>query len=211
MNRTTTLLATVFLGLLSCHTGGAVTTESQPQRFRRPEQPDDRREAFDLWALAAPDGRLRVSPMRQWSRTGLMIREGQRLAFAAEGQVKGCQGPKGDWAYGPFGPAGCPSDIDPARACALIARIVGAGKPHEFIVGEKLELAVPFDGRLDLGVSDVWHFDNSGEFVVAVTLDGKPIDFIPLQGPSPVAVPERLLPASSTAATSPTPASASAR
>ena len=96
-----------------------------------------------------------------------------------------------DWSAS--APAGGPSDPGhDGRVCALIGRLVGEGEAREFIAGEKFETKVPLDARLDLGVSDVWHFDNSGEFLVTVTVDGKRVDFTPLQGPSPVPVPEGL-------------------
>ncbi len=147
-------------------------------RFLQPVEPEDVREAGDLWAMPLPDGRLRISPLRQWTRTGLALRKGQSLDIQAEGHVQGCQRPVGEWAYGPWGPAGGPSDRDPdSRVCALIGRILGERESSEFIVGKSLQVQVPCDGQFMLGVSDVWHFDNSGEFVVAVNVDGQKVDF----------------------------------
>jgi hypothetical protein len=149
-----------------------------PKDFLRPVSPQDHFEAGELWAMPLPDGRLRISPLRQWSQTGLELREGQRLEIRAEGYVQGCQRPVDDWAYGPWSPAGGPAKDDPgSRVCALIGRIVGETETREFIVGERLRGEVPFEGQLALGVSDVRHFDNSGEFVVAIEVDGKPVDF----------------------------------
>lgn len=147
-------------------------------RFLQPVEPEDVREAGELWAMPLPDGRLRISPLRQWTRTGLALRKGQSLDIQAEGHVQGCQRPVGEWAYGPWGPAGGPSDRDPdARVCALIGRIVGERESSEFIAGENCRVQVPCDGQFMLGVSDVWHFDNSGEFVVAIKVDGQKVDF----------------------------------
>jgi hypothetical protein len=149
-----------------------------PGDFLRPVKPEDHREAGDLWAMPLADGRLRISPLRQWSQTGLKLREGQHLEVRAEGYVQGCQRSVDEWAYGPWGPAGGPAKDDPgSRVCALIGRIVGQGKTSEFIVGESFRCEVPFGGQFALGVSDVWHFDNSGEFVAAIAVDGKPVDF----------------------------------
>ena len=165
-------------------------------RLLRPADPAAHFEAGDLWAMPTPDGRLRISPLRQWSRTGLELRKGQRLDIEAEGYVQGCQRPVGDWAYGPWGPAGGPAKDDPSsRVCALIGRIVGDGDSREFIVGERLRLDVPCGGRLDLGVSDVVHFDNSGEFVAAVRVDGKPMDFARHQAVALTAATGNLVPA----------------
>jgi hypothetical protein len=147
-------------------------------RFLQPVEPEDSREAGNLWAMPLPDGRLRISPLRQWTRTGLVLRKGQSLDIQAEGYVQGCQRPVGEWAYGPWGPAGGPSDRDSeSRVCALIGRIVGERESSEFIVGESLRVQVPSDGQFMLGVSDVWHFDNSGEFVVKVKVDGQKVNF----------------------------------
>lgn len=164
---------------------------SEAHGFLKPVNPSDSREAGELWAKPAPDGRLRISPMRQWSKTGLELREGQLLEIKAEGNVKGCQAPVDDWAYGPWGPAGGPSDNDPdSRVCALIGRIVGEGETHEFLVGEEFRCEVSFGGQLELGVSDVWHFDNSGEFVAAIKVNGKPGDLTQNQAAAPTGTPE---------------------
>ncbi|MFH0793092.1 MAG: carboxypeptidase-like regulatory domain-containing protein [bacterium] len=146
--------------------------------FLRPLYPDDSREAGELWTTPMEDGCLRISPLRQWSRTGLALRKGQLLEIQAEGFVHGCQRPVDDWAYGPWGPEGGPYDRDPnIKLCALIGRLVGEKETREFIVGASFWWKVPFDGELMLGVSDIWHWDNSGEFVAAVQVDGKPVDF----------------------------------
>lgn len=158
----------------------AVECRTSPAtRFLKPIDPGDPREAGELWAMPAPDGRLRISPMRQWSQTGLELCEDQLLEIKAEGKVQGCQGPSDEWAFGPWSPEGGPSDNDPdSLVCALIGRIVGEGKAREFIVGENYQGQVSSGGKLELGVSDVWHYDNSGEFVAAIKLDGKPVDFM---------------------------------
>jgi hypothetical protein len=147
-------------------------------RFLRPVNTNDWRENGALWGIATPDDRLRISPLRQWSHTGIELQKGQYLVILAEGSVQGCQRPVGSWAYGPFGPAGGPATDDHpgSRVCALIGRIVGE-ETHEFIVGESYRCEVPTDGKLELGVSDVWHFDNSGEFVVLIEVDGKRMNF----------------------------------
>jgi len=194
------------IGLISLTALGCVVLTSASQEspdanastdhFLRPINPRDHFEAGDLWTMPAPDGRLRISPLRQWSRTGLELRGGQRLEIQAEGQVQGCQRPVGEWAYGPFGPSGGPAADNPeSRVCALIGRIVGEGETSEFIVGESFQGEVPFSGRLDLGVSDVRHFDNSGEFVAAIRVDGRPADFTRRQAAALTAATKNLAPA----------------
>ena len=164
-------------------------------RFLRPIYPGDPREAGELWAMPASDGRLRISPMRQWSQTGIELCEGQFLEIQAEGKVQGCQAPVDDWAFGPWGPSGGPSDNDPdARVCALIGRIVCEGKTLEFIVGENYQGQVSSGGKLELGVSDVWHYDNSGEFVAEIKLDGKPVDFTRQEAAALTVATENLVP-----------------
>ena len=129
-------------GQVSVSTKKATSTASEsrtalPGGFLRPIKPKAPGEAGDLWAMPEPDGRLRISPLRQWSRTELELRKGQRLEIHAEGYVQGCQRPVGEWAYGPFGPSGGPAVDNPeSRVCALIGRIVGEKETREFIVGE---------------------------------------------------------------------------
>jgi protocatechuate 3,4-dioxygenase beta subunit len=168
-------------GSLECVMGNKETSQGDTlpgDRFLRPEYQGNPCETGDLWALPNPDGKLRISPLWQWSRTGIELREGQLLEIMAEGLVHGCQGPEDDWAYGPWGPDGGPVKDDPgSRVCALIGRIVGEAESREFIVGENYRLEVPYRGWLDLGVSDVVHYDNSGEFVAAIHVDGNPVDF----------------------------------
>jgi hypothetical protein len=120
--------------------------------FLRPVKPQDHFEAGELWAMPLPDGRLRISPLRQWSRTGLELRKGQRLEIRAEGYVQGCQRPVDDWAYGPWSPAGGPAKDDPgSRVCALICRIVGETETREFIVGERFRGESAIRGAIGVG------------------------------------------------------------
>jgi hypothetical protein len=165
-------------GFATAAAGDLAEQTSASHDFLRPVKPDDHREAGELWVMPSVDGRLRISPLRQWSQTGLELRVGQQLEIHAGGYVQGCQRPVGDWAYGPWGPAGGPAKDEPgARVCALIGRIVGDRETAEFVVGERFRGRVPLAGRLLLGVSDVWHFDNSGEFVVTIKVDGEQVDF----------------------------------
>lgn len=189
------------LGLLVAGCGvrtnaGPESPDASTTHFLRPMNPKGPFEAGDLWAMPAPDGRLRISPLRQWSQTGLELREGQRLEIQAEGHVQGCQRPVGEWAYGPFGPSGGPVADDPgSRVCALIGRIVGEGETREFIVGESFQGEIPFPGRLDLGVSDIRHFDNSGEFLATIWVDGRPADFTRRQAAALTVATKNLAPA----------------
>jgi len=127
------------------------------------------------YVLTMPDGAAMVSAQRQWSDTGLEVEKGQQLEFKASGQVRGTQGPPEDWAYGPHGPGGVQHE---GLMLALVGRVQGDdGASEEFVIGEAARMASPLKGRLYLGVSDVVHEDNDGAFVVAVQVDGKPVDF----------------------------------
>lgn len=69
------------------------------------------------------------------------------------------------------------SEYEGNKACALIGKVEGSEKGEEFYIGKELTFEAPLSGRFYLGVSDIFHLDNEGAFVVAVKIDGKRVDF----------------------------------
>src|SRR5262245_20171262 len=108
-----------------------------------------------------------VDAVRGWTDTGVDVRSGQRLRFAATGEVRWGPGRKD----GPGGEGG--SHSNPGRpmpnrpGAALIGR-VGAGQDVFFIGSDEGEIRVRNTGRLYLGVNDDYLQDNSGAFRVVV-------------------------------------------
>jgi biopolymer transport protein ExbD len=148
------------------------------------------RELPPMPVLVMDDGRAIVPAQRIWSDTGLDVVEGQTIAFSADGQVRGCHAPIGDWAMGPWGPEGTLAPGTPYqgnRVCALISKVEGGSEVKEFYVGKELSLKAPNSGRLFLGVSDIFHIDNEGTFVVDVKIDGKHVDFKKVKFAKPAA------------------------
>ncbi len=133
--------------------------------------------------LTTEDGRAIVSPMQMWSDTGIDLDKGQTVEVSADGQVRGCRPPPQQWAYGPWGPEGL---LHKGKRCfALIGRIDAPSGRREFFIGKRRTFEVPESGRFYLGVSDVAHFDNDGAFLVAVKVNGKPIDFAAITSTAP--------------------------
>jgi hypothetical protein len=99
-----------------------------------------------------------------WSRTGVVLRAGQRLTIEAEGEASLAQGvdtgPDGTHA----GPGAIPV-IQEADPGALIAYI-GEGEP--FPVGRSATLTAPADGELYLRANDRSYDDNTGHYTVRV-------------------------------------------
>ncbi|HNT36317.1 MAG TPA: hypothetical protein PKH07_15130, partial [bacterium] len=144
---------------------------------------------------ADSQGNAVVSPLLFWSDSMLDVKQGQTISISAKGDVKGCHGPEGEWAYGPWGPTGGMSEGTehyPKRLCALIGRIEGSDRCEEFLVGDSISFEAPMDGRLYLGVSDIHHFDNEGEFIATVSIDGKHVNFRNLTTSLEVRVKEKI-------------------
>jgi small nuclear ribonucleoprotein (snRNP)-like protein len=109
--------------------------------------------------------RIRVSAQQRWTDTGLTVRSGQQIRFAATGQVQ-LSVSATDTAQ----PAGgnrqaTNAPMPGAPAGALIGRI---GNGQAFAVGNLTEVVMPASGRLYLGVNDDELGDNSGGYEVAL-------------------------------------------
>ncbi|HMD33602.1 MAG TPA: LecA/PA-IL family lectin [Vicinamibacterales bacterium] len=108
---------------------------------------------------------IQVPATEAWTDTGIDVRQGDRFAISATGQVA--------YAAGRMSNAGGdPAEHNPAFPVgnwpvgALVAKI-GASKP--FPIGAAQTLAMPTSGRLMLGVNDTILTDNSGAFQVTIT------------------------------------------
>ncbi len=142
-------------------------------------------EARPAPVLVTEDGRAIISAMRMWSDTGIDLDKGQTVEVSANGQVRGCRGPRGQWAYGPWGPEGM---LHKGKRCfALIGKIEGPSGEQGFYIGKHRTFKVPQSGRFHLGVSDVAYFDNDGAFIATVKVDGKRIDFAAIASEAPSA------------------------
>jgi Ca2+-binding EF-hand superfamily protein len=113
-----------------------------------------------------------VDARRDWTDTGLTVREGDTLTFDAQGTVQ-LSGDFNDVATAAGVRNGRRAPNAPlARAAAggLIARIGNSGI---VMVGERRSFTAPASGRLFLGVNDDYRGDNSGEFRVIVGTQGR--------------------------------------
>jgi hypothetical protein len=122
-------------------------------------------------APAVPVGSrtIRVNSLQRWSDAGFDVRAGDTITFQASGTIRMSDNPEDVAA-----PAGSrvgrrapDAPILNQLAGALIARI---GDYGPVFVGGRATLVAPASGRLFLGVNDDHLPDNSGEFVVAVSV-----------------------------------------
>jgi hypothetical protein len=112
---------------------------------------------------------IRVNSLQRWSDAGFDVRAGDTITFQASGTIRMSDNPEDVAA-----PAGSrvgrrapDAPILNQLAGALIARI---GDYGPVFVGGRATLVAPASGRLFLGVNDDHLPDNSGEFVVAVSV-----------------------------------------
>lgn len=167
------ILGMAALALSALSAGALAQQRSLP--FHKPPSRSRQRRSPPARVLALEDGRAIVPSRRLWCSTGIEIERGQAVTISASGQMRGCQGPVNNWAFGPWGPEGFMHEGK--MICCLIAKIEGRGWEEEFYVGKEHQFGAPLPGRLWLGVADFFHADNEGAFVVAVTVDGSQIDF----------------------------------
>jgi hypothetical protein len=108
---------------------------------------------------------------RQWTNTGLTVRQGERLTFHAEGQVTFAPGRTA-------GPGGSgdnlfdtKSPVPTALQGSLVGRIGGsrAARAGAFAIGGQQSVVMPADGVLFLGVNDSGLDDNQGQFTVKIS------------------------------------------
>ncbi len=109
---------------------------------------------------------LTIPGNRKWTPTGIMVRQGDQLAFRATGRLKWGPGP-GDVAGPEGGTAISPNyPVSTAGAGALIGRV---GNSQPFLIPSNGEtLTMPADGELQLGINDDIVSDNSGSYQVQI-------------------------------------------
>jgi len=111
---------------------------------------------------------VRVAANVAWSDTGIDVRDGQDLYFAARGRVR--WGP--DRRDGPAGEKNSPVNQNrpiPRRpAAALIGKIGESSTDYFFIGDDEGAIRMRARGRLFLGLNDDYLLDNSGAFTVTV-------------------------------------------
>ncbi len=131
---------------------------------REIERPD-----VDDRGLSSRDRLITVPARQAWTDTGIDVKTGDVVRFAAEGTV--LRGPGQE--DGPAGEMNSPINDRrpvPARpAGALIGRIGTSPSDVFFIGGDRGSFRVRTSGRLYLGVNDNSYADNSGSFEVRVS------------------------------------------
>lgn len=126
-------------------------------------------------APATPGGAgVAVRANQAWTDAGIVVRRGERMRFVANGEVM-FGGTAGQNA-GPAGNSAMKSASYPVPDLpvgALIGRI-GNGQP--FAIGTSgTAIEMPAAGRLQLGVNDDVHSDNTGAFRVQVLRGDAPV------------------------------------
>jgi len=123
-------------------------------------------------AAQIPAGAQTISvPANQpWTDTGITVQRGERIQFNASGDIMVAAQASSGVGGSPI-QAGGRLPVATAGVGALIAR-VGNGAP--FLVATNTSpIPMPANGRLQLGINDDHHADNSGNFTVAVTRLGR--------------------------------------
>jgi len=115
---------------------------------------------------------IRVAAAERWTDTGLDIRAGDTLIFDAQGTVRlSNNGNDTAGVGGAFSGRRAPNaPIRDQGAGGLIARI---GNGEALFIGTRRSVRAPTSGRLYLGVNDDHLGDNTGDFQVVVTTQGR--------------------------------------
>jgi hypothetical protein len=113
-------------------------------------------------------GAIAVPANVAWTETGITISSGQRVVFAATGDImissSASSGPGGS-------PAATVSNLKYPVAAAPVGALIGrVGNGAPFLIGANTQpMQIPGRGRLMLGVNDDHVPDNSGTFYVTVS------------------------------------------
>ncbi len=112
-------------------------------------------------------GAVKVPAASGWVSTGVSVKKGDRVSFAASGQVQLSDNPEdratstGNSRFAKNAP------LPAVAAGGLIGRIGAVGTP--FGIGSQDTVPMPAGGVLYLAVNDDERTDNAGEFIVMVT------------------------------------------
>jgi len=111
-----------------------------------------------------------VQANQPWTDTGITVQRGERIQFNASGDIMVSDQASSGVGGSPITPGGR-LPFPGAGVGALIAR-VGNGAP--FLVATNTSpIPMPANGRLQLGINDDQHTDNTGHFTVAITRLGR--------------------------------------
>ena len=117
-----------------------------------------------------PDATIRVQAMQEWTDTGLVVNEGDRVVFEASGQIQYASG--ADHTSTPDGNPGEQRARKPESSLPVGALMGRIGNRAPFGIGTQTQpLVMPGSGRLMLGVNDSDRSDNGGYFTVNVTIE----------------------------------------
>ncbi len=154
--------------------GDRIEFETSEGRVRRYDRSDVRSILLDEDGEGRPGsgGAMRertvnVDARRAWTDTGITVRNGQDVRFAAEGEVRWGPGRR-DGADGERNsPHNRARPMPDRNAAALIGKIGEDGDPF-FIGNSRNVLRVRGSGRLFLGINDDYLQDNSGSLRVLI-------------------------------------------
>ena len=123
-------------------------------------------------AAQVPAGAQTVSVQanQPWTDTGITVQRGERIQFNASGDIMVSDQASSGVGGSPI-QAGGKLPVATAGVGALIAR-VGNGAPF-LVASNTAPIPMPANGRLQLGINDDHHADNTGQFSVAITRLGR--------------------------------------
>ena len=123
-------------------------------------------------AAQAPAGAQTVSVQanQPWTDTGITVQRGERIQFNASGDIMVSDQASSGVGGSPI-QAGGKLPVPAAGVGALIAR-VGNGAPF-LVASNTSPIPMPANGRLQLGINDDHHADNTGQFSVGITRLGR--------------------------------------
>lgn len=103
-----------------------------------------------------------------WTRTGILVKPGQKLSLTVRGELRG-----GQWRFGPEGTAEHPewarySLVPEWPHLAVIGKVGEDGDP--FLVGKEFSGTIVRGGELYLGINDLDAENNDGSFEATVVL-----------------------------------------
>jgi len=120
-------------------------------------------------SLGIPEGQgVAVNGSAAWTPTGMTVRRGERLSFAATGEVR-LSTDSNDVSNANGSRAGRKTAAAPIPDAATGALIAKVGNSPAFPIGENQTVTMPANGQLFLGINDDHVADNSGGYRVTIT------------------------------------------
>lgn len=117
-------------------------------------------------AAGQPQMTVHVTANQPWTDTGLLVRQGESIAFSASGTIEFGK----DMSAGPDGNRDLPARVAyPVRNMPVGGLIGRVGTSAPFAIGSTTSpVPMPVNGRLFIGVNDDDHKDNTGAFNVDI-------------------------------------------